>query len=386
MDLESILFESGASLDDLDDKKEHTGKKIDYIVRYVEQWIIVGCASPDIKSLCFIDGMSNAGIYQDGELGTASRVYRAFCNAAKDNPGMRFSLIFNDHNVQRIAVLESVCNNIRKNDVSGRQLTNLELYVSSRDVNDFIASLKQHEGLISGRGNLTLLFIDPYNARTVDVVALRGFMKSHYCELFFNWFSSDHVRNKDDGAIRHCFEGIDIPPGRDASDFIADYLAPENAMHFSYPFKTRTNSELYQIIFVTPHIRGLEKLKDALWDTFDGQEYHRNTPSGKLDQISIFDLDETHEWQNEERKREYGKFAQDIVLQEFSGRTVAFDEIEQIVLQRSMLKSSDVIRCVITPLINVKLITKLNMGVARQNYKKDHYRIGGSEYGTLQSN
>ena len=51
-----------------------------------------------------------------------------------------------------------------------------------------------------------------------------------------------------------------------------------------------------------------------------------------------------------------------------------------------MLKSSDVIRCVITPLINVKLITKLNMGVARQNYKKDHYRIGGSEYGTLQSN
>lgn len=51
--------------------------------------------------------------------------------------------------------------------------------------------------------------------------------------------------------------------------------------------------ELYQIIFVTPSNRGLEKLKEVLWKVFDGKEFHRNAE--ETGQLSLFSVDDERE-------------------------------------------------------------------------------------------
>lgn len=96
LDLQKLLKDANAKLSDLDVKKEQTSKKIEYITKYVQEWIRVGCMSKNIKVFNFIDGMCNAGIYRDGEFGTAIKVYELFLEAASNYPNMRFNLVFND--------------------------------------------------------------------------------------------------------------------------------------------------------------------------------------------------------------------------------------------------------------------------------------------------
>lgn len=365
--VEELLKRVDGKKSDIDDKKEQTDKKIEYISRYVEEWVRVGVNSSKIHRLNFIDCMSNSGIYSDGNLSTAACVFEQFCAQAKHHPEKEFNLVINDINPKRVELCTAVCNELLlESDYSG---DNLSLYTSNMDVNEFLLSLDAHAGLIDGYGILTLIFVDPYNAHTVDAVILKEYLSTHYCELFFNWFSMDHVRNKDSRAIRDCFEGVEVPPGKDAGDWIADWLKGGQIRYsFNYSFHNSSNAEIYQIIFLTPNISGLEKLKAALWNVFSGRQYHRN--SKRLGyQTSIFDLD----FGQDMLKESYGYQAGLVLTERFTGRTVSYAEVEEVVLQRSMLGKNDVIKWVLKPLINSNSVVKLNRGVRSSNYTNDYF-------------
>lgn len=369
IDVEQLLADTDLPNNKLDKKKEQTTEKIEYVTKYVEEWIRVGCESKRIKALNFVDCMCNAGVYLDGELGTASRVLELFIEAAKDHPATEFNLVFNDIDPDRIRVFSSVCNLIYENRCEDDELANLHLYVSNEDVNKFIAELPLHDALLSTPGQLTLLFVDPYDARTVDGPVLRNYVTQRYCELIFNWFSSDHIRNPNDLAIQSCFEGVEIPEGSDAASWIAEYLAGVSKIYFSYPFRNVKNAEIYQIIFITPSLKGLEKIKDALWNTFSGRDYHRNN-TGAV-QTSMFDLDEGQEF----LKESYGFEVQKLIVREFEAGVYTYEQIESYVLRRSMLGSNHIIKYVIKPLVDKGVMIKSNATSNRQNYKKDTYTL-----------
>lgn len=370
IDLDKILKRAGVTISVLDSKKEQTTKKIEYVTKYVQEWIRVGCMSESIHTLSFIDGMANAGIYDDGSLGTATQVYAQFIEAAKSFPLKTFNLIFNDLNPVRVQVFKQVCAEIFNEKREGQPLSNLFLYFSNSDINEFIRHLPEHDSMLIGYGRLTLLFIDPYDARTVDGPLLHDYLGGRYCELFYNWFSSDHVRNPDDDAIRSCFSGIEVPSGYDAASFIAEYLSGPEKAHFSFPFRNQNNTELYQIIFITPNLRGLEKVKEALWSTFAGAEYHRNK-RGSCYQTTMFDLAEGQEI----RKGWYGSIVQEQIAAELEARNYSYAEIELFVLQRSMLAARDVIDYVIKPMIAQGALEKNNNVNRKNNYKGDTYHL-----------
>ncbi|WP_165060686.1 three-Cys-motif partner protein TcmP [Adlercreutzia sp. ZJ154] len=369
IDLEKILSQIGCSANKLDNKKEQTSKKIEYVTHYVKEWIRVGCMSSKLNTLSFVDGMSNAGIYRDGDLGTTTLAYSLFLEAAKSYPNMHFNLVFNEIDPIRFKIFKVICHELYVNQCGGREIPNLKLYCSNDDINDFIADLSNHDGLLNKYGSLTLFFIDPYDARTVDIPPLRDYLNNHYCELFFNWFSSDHVRNPNDNAIKSCFSGIEIPAGYDAADYIAKYLSGSKKMYFSFPFRNKNNTELYQIIFVTPSKKGLEKVKEALWSTFSGREYHRNERTA-CHQTSMFELDEGRDFQ----KESYGATIRDLILDEFTAKDYSYDEIELFVLRRSMLGPNDILRFVVKPLIKQGVLLKNNRR-GKRNYKDDSYRF-----------
>lgn len=349
----------------LDDKKEQTTKKIEYVRAYVKEWLYVMTGKPGIKTITFIDAMCNAGIYRDGDLATAGEVCLLFRDFAKQHRNLIFNLYINDANQKRVDTCAAICNYL-----IDRNCSNVKLLHASSDVNKFLYEAARTDEVPRGLHDAVLLFVDPYNAHTVHLGALKAFIKSRYCEVLFNWFSSDPVRNKESKAIADCLDGLEISEDMDAGKAIGDELRVGSMKYvFRYTFCTRTNSELYQIIFVTPHEKGLEKLKQALWETFHGAPYHRNKNASLARQATLFDEDTIERTYADQ----WGIEAQQRLLVAFSSRSgVTYEEIKVYVLEQTMLREGQIIRELLKPLINKGLITK-DGNVIKRNFKEDTY-------------
>ena len=166
-------------------------------------------------------------------------------------------------------------------------------------------------------------------------------------------------------------EGIQISNKEEMLEYIKKSLKVGYIQHtFSYEFRTKTNNEIYQIMFFTPSSKGLEKLKEALWDTFQGKEFHQNSESETALQLSFF----TPQQDAQMHAQYYATEAITLVSNYFGGSIKTFKEIELFVIENTLLKESQILEYVIKPLIKDKRITKMNT-VQKNNYKQDSYRF-----------
>ena len=81
----------------------------------------------------------------------------------------------------------------------------------------------------------------------------------------------------------------------------------------------------------------MAKLKEVLWDVFDGAEFHRN----KVDdgQFSLF----TKEDDIAARLDNYAHEAIQLLLMEPAGQELKFSQLEQLLIENTMLKPSQII-------------------------------------------
>jgi three-Cys-motif partner protein len=356
----------------LDEKGEQTTYKIKYVTRYVRQWALIEVNRKEIQQINFIDCMCNAGVYKDGDACTALEVIGIFNELAKQFPSKRFVVYLNDINSKRIDNF----NKIYQKHIVPQKSLNLLVYLKDKDVNDYldmiIASSQNKQGLFA-YGKCNLIYVDPYNFGTVQISKLHNILEKNYCELLFNLFTSDYVRNiaKDTGRIQKCLGGFKPATKDEFINYVVNELRVGHIQYtFAYSFHTVKNVELYQILYATPNIRGLEVLKDSLWDVFDGEEFHRNhAPKiSDVEQISMFDDEDP----KEQRLREYAQEAKRIICEEFKGQIVEYAVIEQKILEETMLKDSQIIEPVLKPLIDEEKIRKCN-NVRKTNFKKDSY-------------
>ena len=356
----------------LDEKGEQTTYKIKYVTRYVRQWALIEVNRKEIQQINFIDCMCNAGVYKDGDACTALEVIGIFNELAKQFPSKRFVVYLNDINSKRIDNF----NKIYQKYIVPQKSLNLLVYLKDKDVNDYldmiIASSRNKQGLFA-YGKCNLIYVDPYNFGTVQISKLHNILEKNYCELLFNLFTSDYVRNiaKDTGRIQKCLGGFKPATKDEFINYVVNELRVGHIQYtFAYSFHTVKNVELYQILYATPNIRGLEVLKDSLWDVFDGEEFHRNhAPKiSDVEQISMFDDEDP----KEQRLREYAQEARRIICEEFKGQIVEYAVIEQKILEETMLKDSQIIEPVLKPLIDEGKIRKCN-NVRKTNFKKDSY-------------
>lgn len=356
----------------LDEKGEQTTYKIKYVTRYVRQWALIEVNRKEIQQINFIDCMCNAGVYKDGDACTALEVIGIFNELAKQFPSKRFVVYLNDINSKRIDNF----NKIYQKHIVPQKSLNLLVYLKDKDVNDYldmiIESSQNKQGLFA-YGKCNLIYVDPYNFGTVQISKLHNILEKNYCELLFNLFTSDYVRNiaKDTGRIQKCLGGFKPATKDEFINYVVNELRVGHIQYtFAYSFHTVKNVELYQILYATPNIRGLEVLKDSLWDVFDGEEFHRNhAPKiSDVEQISMFDDEDP----KEQRLREYAQEARRIICEEFKGQIVEYAVIEQKILEETMLKDSQIIEPVLKPLIDEEKIRKCN-NVRKTNFKKDSY-------------
>lgn len=361
----------------LDKIYEHTEYKIKYVKKYIEYWLYVMTNNIKVKNLNFIDCMCNAGIYNNGVLGTPIEVLLLFIEFSKTHQDKTFNLFLNDSDSNRINIIMKICEllNYKKYD-------NIKIFFSNKDVNCYLEELTNHSSFFESTSynqfHGTILFVDPYCFGEVKINNLKKFTEKYYSELIFNYFNSDYRRNVDNISTptkqQKIIDSMEHIQGfnknmneKQVEEIICKNIKSNHIKYtFSYPFRIKTNVELYHIIFATPSNKGLLKIKDSLWDIFNGDTFFKN--NGNSNQMSFFD-DSDYKQMNIQN---FSKDAKEFLCKEFKNKTVDYQTISNYVLEHTMLKDSQIKKNILEPLIKQRIIVKNNT-INKSNYKNDTY-------------
>lgn len=373
LDLEMIAKENEKYLDEA---KLHTQYKIKYIKDYVRRWLNVAVNSRQ-RNIVFIDSMCNAGIYKNGVKGTCIEVIELFIEYAKENQAKQFYVFLNDYAQDKIMVLKELISNYNTPN-------NLRINITDKDVVKYLTLLIEKN--IFSNSCFTLLYTDPYNFGIPNLLTtIKTFIDKFYCELLFNYFSSDVTRNKNNTSAKNKMSKIknelssvitDINIDDDENKeilnkLISTYKDTKNIKYsFAYRFNNTNNAELYYIIFFTPNKRGLELIKESIWKVFNGEESFKKQIDIDKSQLKLFNTDDllisTYS----------GPMKESIIKLAYEKGELSYDDIETYVLENSLLKDSHIIKPIINPLLEGGILEKITpTGVRKNNYKDSKYKI-----------
>ena len=364
--IKSKFLDINISTNTLTNKKQQTDYKIKYVSEYVNQWAIISSERDEIADITFIDCMCNAGVYQDGDLCTAMEVLLIFNGLAASHPDKTYNLYLNDYDKGKIETLNKVIASL------GINKPNIKINITNSDVNDYLDWLKDNRHIF-GYSKSVILYVDPYDFGTVHIPKVHNILQMHYCELIFNFFISDYVRNwgQNKDRLSKCLGGANVSTKEELIEYMENQFKIGRIKHgFSYQFKTQTNVELYQIMFFTPSKKGLEVLKDTLWKVFGGKFYHKNKKEFEVSQLSLFTEDDEKTW----LLNLHAKVAKELLLAH-DNETMSYAEIEVLLIEKSMLTESQILSNVLKPLIEEGKVTKMNL-TSKRNFKGDSFRIG----------
>lgn len=360
----------------LDEAKLHTQYKIKYIKDYVRRWLNVAVNYRQ-KNIVFIDSMCNAGIYKNGIKGTCIEIVELFIEYAKENQLKQFYVFLNDYDKDKIRVLNELISNYNMPN-------NLKINIKDKDVVEYLSLLIEKNTF--SNSCFTLLYTDPYNFGIPNLLTtIKTFIDKFYCELLFNYFSSDVTRNKNNISAKNKMSKIknelssvitDINIDNDKNKeilnkLISTYKNTKNIKYsFAYRFNNTNNAELYYIIFFTPSKRGLELIKESIWEVFNGEESFKKQIDIDKSQLKLFDTDEllisTYS----------GPMKESIIKLALDKGELSYEDIETYVLENSLLKDSHIIKPIINPLLETGILEKITpVGVRKNNYKESKYKI-----------
>ena len=278
--------------------KPHTIKKFELIERYVDEWArkILGFEGVNgrdgSKGVIYIDCMSNSGVYKDieGKLvgGTALRVAKKLNDIIPNYPGKHAILIFNDLVPEKIQFL--------KEEIDRSNLANIEVYFKNEDCNALLRGLNL-EGFKKQYN--TLLLYDPYNA-FIDWDAVTPYL-NRWGEVIINHMVSDTSRGasqaKNPAVIARYTETYQndiqtiIEMGKnkkELNDVVISiinnrFMRPSSQKYIaSFPFFTRSNGLLYNLIHCCSNIEGIKLFKKVAWKTFGDKSSLKNTHGNEL--------------------------------------------------------------------------------------------------------
>lgn len=356
----------------------HTSKKIEYVARYVNEWLYV--VENISGHIFFIDAMCNAGLYENHFLSTSLEVLNVFIRHAQKHPDRNYYLFCNDYGKRKIKTLTTLKNYMMQ-ILSSKGIKNIFMYIDCSDASKYIRELNFKLQPYRNAKSSTLLYVDPYNILTEELGnAILDFSNKVYSEVLINFFTSDIVRNinnekafnkKEDihQFIKYFCELDDQEQNLDLiiEAFINKMLTSKH-LNFYHDFimKTSTNIALYHLIYFTPSLKGLEKIKRITYELF--RTYRDYDPKRCLDYY-VIDL--------------FGKSPEDYacedarkILINFVKKqkcwALSFDEVEAVLLQKSVIYDGLIINGVLNPLIEAKKIEKMNLN-GKRNFKKDNY-------------
>lgn len=356
----------------LTNKKSQTNYKISYVTEYVKNWLYVVCNYPKSKQINFFDCMANAGIYKDGDFCTSIKVFELFLENAKKYPEKEFNIFLNDNDSRKTTILDKIIKDLFKEIPA-----NLKYYIETNDVNKYLERLIKRK-FLNKTINSTIIFVDPFNFGTVKIPILKKLCQTTYCELLYNLFTSDWVRNRNnemDNKIKEVIQNdkVVLNDKEDLVKYIIKELCVGNMKHyFNYEFRIENNAELYQIIYFTPNDVGLEKLKDALWKTFNGYSFYKNKKEQKEGQLSFLSEEDDENLIISHNVLQ----AKNLICSQFKGMEIRYKDLNNLILSNTMLCKRHILNHVIKPMLKEGTLIKLGKAGRKNNFTNDYYKVG----------
>ncbi|MCG3171645.1 MAG: hypothetical protein CALGDGBN_03286 [Pseudomonadales bacterium] len=253
----------------------HTEAKLQFYSKYLERYLAILLQAAPVEQINVFDIFCGAGVYADGNAGSAIRATDAIRHALENSgSGKPIHLHLNDKNPTKVARLSSSLSK-RSSDEG-----NCTIYLSENEATDFLAELPSVFSRQS-KSVRNLIFIDPYGYKAIDKGSLEALLETGRTELILFLpieqmyrFKSKTVNEEVEASYRPLKQFVDqfcldVSSIGSEKEFIR---ALEKALKFndktyatSYAIKNHSG-HYYGMFFVTRSIYGLQKILEVKWD------------------------------------------------------------------------------------------------------------------------
>ncbi len=253
----------------------HSQAKVEFYKKYLERYLRILCQARHIDVVNIFDIFCGPGIYENEMFGSSLIAYNAIKALRSEMPSTTsITLTLNDIEPSNISRA--------KEYISKDNADYCHVEYCSELADELLIEIgKMAENQDSRTRNL--VFIDPYGYKDIDRFGLRSLLRKNKTEIIL-FLPISHMQRfttvameRDEPAYRPLRRFVedffaDDHPIRAASISARDYISYVNeALRFGRFFSTsyfieRDRSNIYCLFFISPHIRGFEKILEVKWE------------------------------------------------------------------------------------------------------------------------
>lgn len=280
---------------------DHTRAKHRVLRSYLSAWLpVMGqtavktvARGTDRPRLLLVDGFAGPGRYETGEEGSPLIMLRTLLehDVFERMGEVDFLYLFIEHDPRRVEHLEQ---EVERIDRPANVKISIERGEFETTFGEIVEDVHRREGreLVP-----TFAFIDPFGYAAASMSLAGRFLEFPRCEalvfLPLSYVNRFLTREGQESAMTSLFgseswrEAIDLS-GAKRSEFLLalfeEELRSQGHVRYVRSFQLRTkDGNDYRLVFATPHERGLDLMKDAMWsvDPLEGIRYVARTDEGQ---------------------------------------------------------------------------------------------------------
>ena len=260
--------------------EEHTRAKHELLKKYLEAWFPILAIQGHQERVIFLDGFAGPGIYDGGEPGSPVIALDTLINhdSFSQLAGTTFEFLFVEKEHDRFDRLQTEV--ARFWSRHGGRPRNVHIRWFNKE---FVAAAREILPDL-GRSTPAFVFVDPFGWSQAPMSIIRDILAFEKCEVLVT-FMSDQVNrfltHPDESLHYSLDELFGTGDYRQAADLTGDarklflrdlyveQLREMAGFRFVKPFEFRDmrrgTRTMYFLMFGTHHIRGLDRMKTAMW-------------------------------------------------------------------------------------------------------------------------
>lgn len=253
------------------DLPPHTRAKHEILRRYLQAWTPI-LSHGGFPEFIYIDGFAGPGRYSDGEDGSPVIALKAALSQ-QPLPSARIFFLFVERDPERAQVLKEIIEDIQRPE---------NFRVKVADGETFEAESNRLLNFYRSKGKPlppTFCFVDPFGWKGAPFSLVSEILKHPSCEVLVNFMYEEinrflgHPDQPDNfdtffGTSRwnDCLQGVAPRRNRCLHDLYASQLHAAGATHVrSFEMRNDIGLTDYYLFYATKSIRGLQKMKEAMW-------------------------------------------------------------------------------------------------------------------------
>ena len=313
----------------------HTRAKHAILRRYLQAWLPI-LTQGGFPEILYIDGFAGPGRYSRGEDGSPVIALDAARNqAVSERTNLRFAFVELDR--ERADNLKQIVEELQLPE-------NMHVKVYSGE--SFETAFGSMAGEYRSKNQPlppTFAFIDPFGWKGVPFRIIQEIMSFPSCEVLVTFMYeemnrflglSNQERNFDEffGTQDWC-QGIELSEPGKRNRFLHDLylrqLKQAAGARYVRSFEMRNERDVvdYYLFHATNHIRGLERMKEAMWKVDESGEFSFSD-STDPSQLVLFEKEPRFE------------ILRNQILKRFAGRVASVGEIKEFVLSETAFRES----------------------------------------------